>query len=265
MWIHGFNDELLPKILSMRRDEHNFKWKGRFYQTSRYKGQEAWKIAERIINDNIGKSYNKAFSYYCRKVPKSLYWWFDKQFKKEHHRAIWYGKHYIVEDGIIQKIVYPIPKHPIVITSSDYEQKVVFKGNHKIYEKNYWYIEKREEIVVIKGWKKEFKNTGEKEYIRLNWERYKERLRKAKYAKRYRYYISYSYYDIKTWKWVYKERTKEELKVYLDSFSIQKGKSRAEKRKDKEKLRKEKELETKNHAFQTMERKGFDTENSFRN
>ena len=262
--IKSNNDELLPKILSMRRDEHNYRYKGRFYQTLRYKGQKPWKIAERIIENNIGKSYDKAFSYYCRKVHKNMYWWFEKEFKKEHEKAVYRWTHYYVENGIIRKFIPEIPKQPIFITSSDYEQKVVFKGNHRVYEKNYWYIEKREEIQVISGWKKEFKNTGEKEYIRLNWERYKERLRKAKYAKRYRYYISYSYYDTKTWRWVYKERTKEELKTYLDSFSIQKGKSRAEKRKEKEKLRKEKELEIKTHAFQTMERKGFDPENSFR-
>ena len=88
-------------------------------------------------------------------------------------------------------------------------------------------------------------------------------MRKAKYNKKYRNYLWYWRYDKKSLGFIWKERTKEELEIYVNTFSIQKGKGRTEKRKDKEKLRKEKELEIKTHAFQTMERKDFD-ENSFR-
>lgn len=40
MLIRGFKDELLPKILSMRKDEHNYRYKDSHCQTSRYKGQK---------------------------------------------------------------------------------------------------------------------------------------------------------------------------------------------------------------------------------
>lgn len=252
MLIRGFNDELLPKRLSMRRNVNT--WKDWYHHNARYRGEEVWKIYERIIENNIGKSYDKALKYFRRRVSKSLYYLFKENFKKEHERITWRWKHYYVDKGIIRQFIPKKPNKPIVITSSDYEEKIVFKGNHAIYLKNHLYLERREEIVVISGWKKEYETKKHPEYIRLSKERHKRRLREAKYDRKYRYYEWFAL----------GRRTKEEMEIHVNSFSIHKGKNRTDKRREKEILRREKELETKTHAFQTMERKGFDAENSFR-
>ena len=58
-----------------------------------------YKLADYILNNNIGKSFDMAFHYYCTKVPKYQQCLFLQNFRT-------YNRYYIDENGLIKKNNY---------------------------------------------------------------------------------------------------------------------------------------------------------------
>ena len=64
-------------------------------------GYYPYKRIERILENNVGKSFDRAFSYYCRKSPKYQQKLFEETINRNWSRR--WGKDYIVdENGLIQ-------------------------------------------------------------------------------------------------------------------------------------------------------------------
>jgi hypothetical protein len=86
-----------------------------------------WKIADIILENNIGKSFDLAFSYFCKKVnhQQHLYHYFLSNFTTER----WYRKYYFTDNkGNIQKYEKEYPKKKLTIYSEDYKSEI----RHKI-------------------------------------------------------------------------------------------------------------------------------------
>jgi hypothetical protein len=59
--------------------------------------EKFYKVADRIIESNVGKSFNRAFSKYCEKVPVLEQYWFLREF--EGH----YANYFIDKNRCIQR------------------------------------------------------------------------------------------------------------------------------------------------------------------
>ena len=71
----------LPFHESIRtRSQRHSGWWGRYGNGPRVESASIWKFRDRIIKNNIGKSFDGAFSYYLRKtknISESKYWWMN--------------------------------------------------------------------------------------------------------------------------------------------------------------------------------------------
>lgn len=187
------------------------------------KEDNQWCMAERVIQNNIGKSFDMAFSYFCKKYP--IYWqsYFLKQFGLNRNG---YG-YYIDEQGNIQENKYTKRKNLIYIQSDDYKTelrhkvtgdkkedfaeiyikekciykygkdkgKIYFTSKFSHYEygadpwklksayKRYIAQESDFEHVIISGWIKYFESKNDPEFKRLTAERTKAN-RKKKYSEK---------------------------------------------------------------------------------
>ncbi len=56
-----------------------------------------WELADRMIEANIGRSFDKTFSKYCKKVPKLEQYWFLKEFGQK------WSTYYVDKNKCIQK------------------------------------------------------------------------------------------------------------------------------------------------------------------
>ena len=176
---------------------------------------------KRIIENNIGKSFSLAFSYYCKQVPKYQQHVFLEEFNNDiNSRYTQYF--YIDEDGLIQrkkdiKRRFVKPKREYTVQSDDYKFVLVHKitGHLKtkfepVYDgnKNYYYNSKvlyyeygvnhfntkplwqrykatdnDFEIKVISGWIKYFKSKNDPEFKRYHSEKRKQRRLQRKFDK----------------------------------------------------------------------------------
>jgi len=93
----------------------------------RYPDYNPWKTAERIIKNNIGKSFSLAFSYFCSKVEQRYYNEFLRQFKSTYRRFN-NPDYYIDNNGLIQINIKSKEKNPIITYSEDYKTEL----RHKI-------------------------------------------------------------------------------------------------------------------------------------
>ncbi len=117
----------LPMKYFRKGKERRYSWGWR-YQIIDHK--PIWGIVERVLTNNIGKSFDMAFHYYCTLVPKQYQNDFYNQFGEEstvRYRS--YDRYYIDEFGLIQKNKFVRNKRPLVIKSLDYKEWYV----HKIY------------------------------------------------------------------------------------------------------------------------------------
>ena len=113
-------------------------------------GVWAWDRARRIIENNIGKSFSLAFSYYCKISPKYQ----QKDFLEEFNRTRWRGgDYYIDSEGLIQKTKEDKPVKPAIFYSDDYETELV----HKVWGvSRKWYKDKISKERYLYGNKKVF-------------------------------------------------------------------------------------------------------------
>ena len=73
---------------------------GSFWNFYDYRGNNKWyKICIRILENNIGKSYDMTYHYLCTKVPYQHRYHFEYQFNIEW----WRNRYYVDENGLIQK------------------------------------------------------------------------------------------------------------------------------------------------------------------
>lgn len=83
-------------------------------------GQSPYKILDRILANNIGKSFSLAFHYFCTKVPKYQQRLFLEVFTENRYWS--YMNFYIDSDGNIQiKELLNKPKGPYRVYSDDYK------------------------------------------------------------------------------------------------------------------------------------------------
>lgn len=104
------------------------------------KEDNQWCMTERVIQNNIGKSFDMTFSYFCKKYP--IYWqsYFLKQFGLNRSG---YG-YYVDEQGNIQENKYIKRKNLICIQSSDYKTEL----RHKVTgDKKEYFTEVYEQII----------------------------------------------------------------------------------------------------------------------
>lgn len=121
--------EYLTKIYGNMYNIHKFDHK--WYRKD--KNKHPWNIAIRIIENNIGKSFNLAFSYFCKKVPKHEQYYFLREFENP-FRLNYYP--YIDNNGNIQKEERrKIKKQEIIIRSKDYTEEYYNKINNRKIEK----------------------------------------------------------------------------------------------------------------------------------
>jgi len=88
------------------------------------KEDNQWCMTERVIQNNIGKSFDMTFSYFCKKYP--VYW--QSSFLKEFNLSRSGYGYYVDEQGNIQENKYKRKKPIISIQSDDYKTEL----RHKI-------------------------------------------------------------------------------------------------------------------------------------
>jgi hypothetical protein len=132
-------------------------------------GISPWRRVKRIIEANIGKSFDTAFSKYCAEVPVYQQSIFLDEFRKRH----WWGTTYFVDkNGNIQKSKDRYKKDKKAIYySDDYKTERRHKVTGKPYEAAMWWKKKFKEedyeYVVVSGYALEFSSRKDPEYIRL--------------------------------------------------------------------------------------------------
>lgn len=116
----------LPNKLSMKFSEKSHNKKIKYWGDYRYKPKyNPWKICERILKNNIGKSFNLAFTYYCKFVPKHEQYIFLEEFDDNRKFWRWRGGYYIDKNGNIQyKNNWIKPKKQIILYSNDYKTEL---------------------------------------------------------------------------------------------------------------------------------------------
>ena len=153
------------------------KWRRKYSNGHKVKyfsdsSKSAYRIVDFVIKKFLGKSYDKAFSYYCSKVMKSEQYLFEKKFKKDFHWS-WEPDYIVDKQGRIQKNknAYKKAKEPIIFYSHDYVSAYRDKKTGEIIKKAqfYWYNNESSEYeeIVISGYSKEFKSAKDPEFIRL--------------------------------------------------------------------------------------------------
>ncbi len=116
-----------------------------YHENSRQK-LNPWVLSERVISKFLGKSFDDAYSYYCKLIPNWDAIYFKKSFKEDFieyaqmRRYSNFAKYYIDEQGNIQKLESEIKRKPIYITSDDYKTELRHKetGHKKSQFREVW-------------------------------------------------------------------------------------------------------------------------------
>jgi hypothetical protein len=213
------------------------------------KEKSAYVIADRIIETNIGKSFDMAFSYFCTKVKKHEQYIFLNQFL---NYSSYNWKNYIVDgNGYIQFCGYVRPKKSSFIYSKDYKTEKVHKElnikfdkfnpiykkeiktrtwlnslgetmsySYKSREKLLYYQykhykaqEKDFHEVIIQGWVKEFESKKDLEYKRLK----REQIKASKKEHKNKYFKKLSDVEMRTILKAKKLKEKEETRIKLEA------------------------------------------------
>ena len=81
-----------------------------------------WKRVRRVLHNNIGKSFDMTFHYYCTQVPKYQQRLFLDEFTNDPLYSRW-AKYYVDDNGNIQRIPSRYKKSTYKVYSSDYKVK----------------------------------------------------------------------------------------------------------------------------------------------
>jgi len=153
------------------------------YRKSRYHrvgDSYPWQTVERILENNIGKSYDIAFSYYCKLVPKYQQRFFLDEVNKEKRWRIYYNSFYVDDDGNIQKNNNKPKKIiKVKIKESLYEYKYFYNGKNIVTNKKPCFNVHYESIIIEDGYVY-FESKNDPRYQKL----IQESIRKDKKKKR---------------------------------------------------------------------------------
>lgn len=161
-------DNLPFRETTKYRSRYCYKYKHR--ESHKVDGIYPWTRVRRILEANIGKSFDLAFSYYCTLVPKYQQKYFLEEFETKYWRAggSSYG-YYVDEQGNIQENKYIKPKQPICLTFGNYKTEL----RHKVTghpRKHFEDLCDLIELTSIKGcWNyitKRNKHTGKYQYFK---------------------------------------------------------------------------------------------------
>jgi len=177
--------EELDNLPSRERVKKSNPWRWRNGLYHKVGDHWPYEIINRLLNNNIGKSFDSTFSYYCKQVPKYQQHIFLEEFFKKHIYSIL--NYYIDDNGNIQKYDYKKKKIikfnliPDIIGFdyySKYDHKIV-----RVYERpNYWVDFK---LVVEKDNAIYFESKKDPRYQRFIQEKIKADRKKNKIPKKF--------------------------------------------------------------------------------
>lgn len=173
-------DNLPIKISNRKIHTNDYRRYSSGYSNHNVGDYSPYTITKRVIESFMDKSFNSAFSYFCKLVPKYQQYIFLEEF--EHVPGTRRKPTYFIDEfRIIRRVSYPKKDNPVYFTSWDYATQRVYKRGDKYINRNDF--DERTDTIgveVISGWSKEFKSVKDPEYKRLVAERrkYKKRLQK---------------------------------------------------------------------------------------
>ena len=138
-------------------------------------GVSPYKIAQRLIEGSIGKSFDDVFSYYCTLVPVCMQYIFLENFSEDEPFSRWYrGIHfeydgfYVDDDRLIRETKHTPPS--FIFYSFDYyaewEHVPTIKNG-----RNFYNYSKGKELVIKSGFTKTFTNKNDLEFKKLRAEK----------------------------------------------------------------------------------------------
>lgn len=154
-------------------------WDHRKYNSKYYYGVTDFKKIKYIIENNIGKSFDLTYRYFCKKYPNIRRKYFLDKFEYNYRRC--YFLYYIDGEGDIIKgdPINKRNKKPVIFKSFDLQTKPVHKvslNSPSNYQIKWWYWQKdsiKESYVEIpiKGVYKEFESKKDRLFVRLMYEK----------------------------------------------------------------------------------------------
>lgn len=200
-----------------REDRRHLRYGSTYVPTD---GVSPWKRSTYILEKHVGKSFDKAFSLWCKQTPKFQQHFFLEQIdpREDCRTRRWsFNWYYVDSNGIIRKRkdIFPWRKsnRKVTFKSDDYrteprhkvtglppkslshsELRAMFpkEKDKEFYQLRKLYDEQFEQVCV-EGWIKTFKNAKEPEYQRLMAERLQKqeldrrRAKKAQSEKAYNF------------------------------------------------------------------------------
>jgi len=136
-----YNQKEFEELLSLKNE---------YYSRRNYSDYDnVWELGKRIIETNVGKSFDLAFSYFCKKVnykQMNYHWFLDRFEHIDYYRSVY--NFIIDENGNIQHTEryheWKKKLKPVSFTSGDFQGTWIHKTtNHlmrdfqEIYETNY--------------------------------------------------------------------------------------------------------------------------------
>lgn len=88
--------EDLPFRESLRKKHSNRPWE---YSIEKIGNYTIYRITKRVIESNIGKSFDMAFHYFCTLVPKYLQYYFLEEFKPRIRPWQYYWDYYYIDEN----------------------------------------------------------------------------------------------------------------------------------------------------------------------
>jgi hypothetical protein len=154
-------------------------WDHRKYNSRYYYGGVDLKKVKYIIENNIGKSFDLTYKYFCKKYPNIERKHFLDEFEYNYRR--YYCLYYVNDEGNIVKgdPRYKKTKKSIIFRSFDLQTKQIHKIslNPPSKHQNKWWYWQKDSIknsyveVVTQGVYKEFKSKKDKLFVRLMYEK----------------------------------------------------------------------------------------------
>lgn len=169
------------------------------------KADSTYFIKHLVLKKYLGRSFDDAFSEYCKKVPIYKQSDFLEEFTNRKWRS---NANYLVDesgniqfnpDGFIitfQKYKERYRNKPVIFTSIDYKTGYINRKTKEIVDKNDSFVKffpSNYKEIIISGYKREFESKKDPEYIRLKAEKRKQEKLLRKLNKKYRKQKEYSF------------------------------------------------------------------------
>lgn len=255
--------EDLPIETLTFRDKHQRRYAyWRKYYRPGFEGRvgdrSIYRFCHDLLQHNIGKSFDLAFSYFCKKAPKYTQHIFLKEFQANYKGIT--PDYYIDENGNIQEtpttpwrrrtwLVYESPDFKI-----EWRHKITKSKAENVGGRPWipWYDKKNKaedyERVIVSGWTKTFEKRNDPEFKKLRARDHQDAIKKYRKTKRLR----------NSFREVLDSGVQERIKRGVSQEQRDKWAASAE----EHRLRVLKKQEEEN--LLTIERLGFDPKTSFR-